>query len=243
MTAAPQYSADDVRRSFHEEKKWEEMSGELPAWLIFRPLSFLVTPLFLRLGWSPVAVSGLSGVSALAMLGSALTGAPHAYLAVAAFGFLHQLLDCVDGNVARVTGRTSQYGQFVDLLIGQSYYVLLFASIGLLVESEGGGMLGDRALVFALVLPALVLLNRVCRNYAQLHFEKRQMMDDRPEESLGFGRWLLIALAGLENLYVFAVAIGGAFGVLDAVLVGIGVYVLAVFVYVEFELVAELRGR
>ena len=78
---------------------------------------------------------------------------------------------------------------------------------------------------------------------AQLHFEKRQMMDDRPEESLGFGRWLLIALAGLENLYVFAVAIGGAFGVLDAVLVGIGVYVLAVFVYVEFELLAELRGR
>ncbi|MCH2171298.1 CDP-alcohol phosphatidyltransferase family protein [Myxococcota bacterium] len=237
------YRIQDIQRSFHSDKRWEEISGELPAWLIFRPLSFWLTVPFVNGGWSPLAVSLLSGVAALAMLGSAIWGGGNAYLWVAAFGFLHQLLDCVDGNVARVTGRTSQLGQFVDLLIGQIYWVLLFASIGILVEKTGSGAFADRAVVFALVLSILVLLNRVTRNYAQLHFEKRQIMDDRPEGEVGMGKAVVIALAGLENLYVFAIAIGGALDALSVVLMGIGVYVVAVFVYVETELFFELRHR
>ncbi len=82
----------EVRRSYSEGKRWEEWSGELPALLIFRPISFWITPAFVRLGVSPVAVSLLSGVAALAMVGAAWRGGPHAFWAVAGLGCASVLL-------------------------------------------------------------------------------------------------------------------------------------------------------
>jgi phosphatidylglycerophosphate synthase len=236
------YTVSEVRSSFHSQKRWEEFSGELPALLIFRPISFWITPWFLRAGWSAAGVTLLGGAFALAMLAGAWLGGDHAYVLVAVMGCIVQTLDCVDGNIARVTGTLSHAGQFLDLLVGQLYWALLFVSIGLLVERNGGGLFGDCALEVALSLSILVLLHRVTRNYAQLHFSRKQLMDEPPEKSLAWTSLVLIGLAGLENLYVFAVWIGGAFGALDFVLLGIALYVLCVFLYVEIELYLDLRA-
>ncbi len=236
------YTASEVKSSFHSQKRWEEFSGELPALLIFRPISFWMTPWFLRAGWSATRVTLLSGAFAIAMFTAAWLGGDHAYLLVALMGCVVQTLDCVDGNIARATGTVSHAGQFLDLLVGQVYWALLFISIGLLVERSGGGLFGDTALEVALALPILALLNRVTRNYAQLHFSRKQIMDEPPEKPLAWTSLVLIGLAGLENLYVFAVWIGGAFGALDLVLLGIAVYVVGVFLFVEIELYLDLRA-
>jgi phosphatidylglycerophosphate synthase len=235
-------SVEAVRRSYPADKRWEELSGELPALLLFRPLSFLVTPIFLRAGLSANAVSCLAGALAVAMFAAAWRGGAHAHWAVFALGCGVQLLDCVDGNVARVRREVSARGQLLDLLVGQLYGVLLLASLGLLVERSGSGPLAAAGLEIALALALLVCVNRLTRNYAQLHFGYQQLAQAQPRGPLPRSTRLLIALAGLENLYVFAIAIGGALGALEAVLLGIGAYVVGVFLYVELELWRALRS-
>lgn len=232
----------EVRRSYSESKRWEEWSGELPALLIFRPISFWVTPWFVRLGVSPVAVSLWSGVASLVMVAAASSGGPWAYAVVAAAGFVYQVLDCVDGNVARVTGRTSALGELLEVLIGQAYWALLFLSLGLLVEHAGGGVFGDRAVAISLGLAITVLLHRVTRNHVEHRFGK-SFVEETPSRAPSPGQWLLATLAGLENLYVFAIAIGGWLGALDRVLAAIAIYVVGVFGFVVWELVRDLSRR
>jgi len=46
----PPYTLADVKASYTEEKAWAEMQGDLPCYLIYRPISFHLTPPLLRLG-------------------------------------------------------------------------------------------------------------------------------------------------------------------------------------------------
>jgi len=224
------YTLADVRASYPPEKAWSEMDGEFPCYLIYRPLSFYLTPPLLRLGIPILAVTLSSLVLAVVMLTVAWRGGPHAYLWVAAIGFCFHVIDCTDGNMARTTGRSSRFGALVDGTVDMTFWALLFASLGLLVEHTGGGLLGDRALEFALCLPILVLINRLTRDHFTLEFQGTTYFRAEIPESLSLGDYFLIAVVGLENLYVFAIAIGGYFGVLDRVLVAIGIYIALIFI-------------
>ena len=108
------YSLADIKRSYTPEKAWAEMQGELPCYLIYRPLSFYPSWLLLRLGVPIMAVTLSSGVLALVMAFLAWQGRPWAWLAVVASGFCFHVLDCVDGNMARTTGRFSRLGALLD---------------------------------------------------------------------------------------------------------------------------------
>jgi hypothetical protein len=57
---------DAVRRSYPEAKRLEEAGSDLPAALLYRPLSNWLAPLFLMAGWPADAVSALGiGLSLL----------------------------------------------------------------------------------------------------------------------------------------------------------------------------------
>jgi phosphatidylglycerophosphate synthase len=234
----------DVRRSYTLEKAWTELEGELPVYLIYRPLSFPVSWALLRLGVPILAVTLCSGVLACTMVTLAWRGGPHAFWAVAALGFCFHVLDCVDGNMARTAGRSSNLGGLIDGLIDMTYWALLFLSMGFLVEHAGGGVLGDRAVAFGLGLAVIVLLNRQTRDNFALNFSRSGATYFKSEipERLTLVDKLLIGVVGLENLYVFAIALGGVFGVLDWVLVGVGVYVVAIFIGAMAMTLAKVEG-
>jgi phosphatidylglycerophosphate synthase len=218
-----------VRRSYSAEKRWSELQGELPAFLIYRPLSFYLALPLLRLRVPVLAVTLASGGVALGMIWVAWRGGPYAHWGVAALGFAFHVLDCVDGNMARTTGQLSKLGGLLDGFIDMVFWCLLFLSIGLLVEHAGGGVLGGRAAEIGLGLAVLVLLNRATReSYAARYGDTTYFRSEIPEH-LGFADRLLIGVVGLESTYVYAIALGGHFGVLDRVLVGIAVYVLLIF--------------
>ena len=231
-----------MKASYTPEKAWAELEGELPAYLVYRPLSFYVTPLFLRLGVPILAVTLSSGVLAVAMLIIAVRGGPNAYLGVAAIGFVFHVLDCVDGNMARTIGRPSRFGGLVDGFIDMSFWTLLFVSLGLLVRHEGGGLLGPFALPLAMALPILVLLNRQTRDNFALMFEQQTYARTTIPVKLSLGDKLLIGFVGLENTYVYAIAIGGWLGALDRVLVGIAAYVAIIFVGALFLTFTKALG-
>lgn len=224
------YSLAEIKRSYTPEKAWAEMQGELPSYLIYRPLSFYPAWILLWLRVPIMAVTLSSGLAALIMVAVAWQGGPWAWLVVVGLGFCFHVLDCVDGNMARTTGRFSRLGALMDGTIDMSFWCLLFLSTGFLVEHQGGGLFGDRAVAFSLFLAILVLLNRQTRdNFVVQNAETSYFRSEIPER-ISLGDKAMMVFVGLENLYIVAIAIGVWLGGLDWVLLGMGVYVGMIFV-------------
>ncbi len=141
----------------YRPKMAEELRGEWACALLYRPPSILLTPLFAACGFSPNAVTLLGLVCAAFLPWCAVYGGGDAVLLVGALGIAFCVLDCVDGNLARVSGRFSPLGAKLDGAADILYRILLYASLGLLAGAVAAG--------FACAL--LAILARACRFYAR----------------------------------------------------------------------------
>src|SRR5207237_5175104 len=117
-----------------------------------------LTPLFVRVGVSASAVTFLGLLVSLVMPFVAERGGQHAYVAVAAMALGNHVLDCLDGNIARTTGRSSGTGALLDGFCDLLFWTLYFASIGLLVRGSSDSLVGRHGLELGLGLAILVLL-------------------------------------------------------------------------------------
>lgn len=122
-------SVGELKDAFPDEK-----TDAIWTRFILRPLSFPLALLFFRLGFSANQVTYLS-------IGTVFAGASlfvlDSYLLAVAGSLLFNvfaLLDCVDGNIARITKSANPYGAWVDALGGYLAYTLLFLSVGVFVE-------------------------------------------------------------------------------------------------------------
>ncbi|MFH2204572.1 MAG: CDP-alcohol phosphatidyltransferase family protein [Elusimicrobiota bacterium] len=105
----------DIRDAHAWKNDYERF---LPASrFVFRPVGFLATWLGIRLGLTSEAVSWLSGLAA-ALGYFFLLGAQNCLLPLGiALLCLFNLLDCVDGSIARVMQTQNPYGRFLDSLM------------------------------------------------------------------------------------------------------------------------------
>src|SRR5687768_9180226 len=124
-----------------------EVRTEWAIALVYRPVSFLLTPLFAALGASPSAVTLLGLVIALSLPFAAASGGADAWLIVGGLGVAFCILDCVDGDLARVTGRTSKLGAYLDFIVDLVYRAGLYSAIGIAADrardAAGIAALGD----------------------------------------------------------------------------------------------------
>ena len=99
---------------------------------IFRPVSFPVTWLALRIGLTSEAVSWLSGVVGIA--GCIFLISRNETLLAAGIGllFLFNLLDCVDGSIARTMKTENPYGRFLDSICGGIIDLIFWAVVGVM---------------------------------------------------------------------------------------------------------------
>jgi phosphatidylglycerophosphate synthase len=81
---------------------------------LLRPLSFLVTPLFVRSGASANQITLLAGTTGVAALICVAIGTTVAWAIGAGLFLVYVLFDAVDGNVARVRNSASYLGKFLD---------------------------------------------------------------------------------------------------------------------------------
>jgi phosphatidylglycerophosphate synthase len=103
--------------------------------LYMRRLSPYATVVFARLGWSPNAVTVcfmISGIAAGVL--AAVPGLPAA-VGVAILIQLYLLFDCSDGELARLTGRFSPAGVYLDRMGHYLAEALLLAGLG--VRAQG----------------------------------------------------------------------------------------------------------
>jgi phosphatidylglycerophosphate synthase len=239
------YTVADVRASYGPGQRWSELEGELPSFLLYRPLSFWITPVFLRLGIPATAVTLTAGLLSMLLPVVAWHGGAHAYVAIAAIALVVHVMDCIDGNIARTSGRTSDVGALLDGFVDLCFWSLYLVSIGLLVKQAGGGILGAWAVELSMTLAILVLLHRLLRDNYALRFSARAEFAASPPARLTPLVMAKIAFIGLEGLYAFAILCGGALGALDKVLAAIAVYVATIFlgaVFVTFD-AARKRAR
>ncbi|MBP3227687.1 MAG: CDP-alcohol phosphatidyltransferase family protein [Bacteroidaceae bacterium] len=103
-----------------------------------RPVGLLWARLFIRLGWTPNAVTVLSIVLGVA------AGVLFYFddLALNALGILllvqANIFDSTDGQMARMTGRKSRLGRVLDGAAGDLWFVTIYAAICLRLQPQWG---------------------------------------------------------------------------------------------------------
>lgn len=139
--------------------------------LLYRMTSPPFVWVLLRLGLGPMVVTGLGFLLALSMPAQAyFLPIEIAGWALFISGVLFQILDCADGMMARLTGRTSLLGADLDYLSDMVQHGLFYTSLGLLADRTLGTGFGWTAL--ALVAAFLRLLARLVREQVGQRVEK-----------------------------------------------------------------------
>lgn len=101
-----------VARRLRNKAEFNRSTSFLVDILIFDRLALPFTSLLARLPWmTPNMVTGASGILGV---GAAVLYSQSALALGAATMFVSMLLDCVDGNLARLTGQTSEFGAKLD---------------------------------------------------------------------------------------------------------------------------------
>ena len=204
----PAYSLKQIKMSFEQKREWEK---QFPLnFHIVRPLSFLFTFPIIRLTSSPSKVAwagffvGLAGCISFLRI-SIWTGWP-ALLLITVFS----ILDAVDGNIARTTGRITYYGKFIDGSIGEviegSYCFFLGLGLTMHILSASHSSLDFHLSVHQAVYPLLsgtaIMAGRLYGSFLELkygyHFFEKQIDDnevarisvyDKIQTSTFRGKW------------------------------------------------------
>ena len=124
----------DVRSSFNPK-------GGKDPWVlghVFRPLAALVTPPFYNAGLSGNAVTALRALAAIAAIVGLALGDPRWLPIVVVLAYVGFVLDCVDGNVVRLSNTASYYGKFADGLADGVFVFLAPFATGFGVWLYGG---------------------------------------------------------------------------------------------------------
>ncbi len=103
-----------------------------------RKISALLTRLFLQMGLSPNAITLLSLLIGLVAAGSFALGSYGAGIIGGLLFQLSAIVDCCDGEVARLTNRQSRFGRQLDLAADNVVHMAIFMGIawGIYLQPE-----------------------------------------------------------------------------------------------------------
>lgn len=120
------YTFKQITGSYTKEKR---KRSSIWARVFSRPVSFVFTYIFINLGISANAVSVLSIFDAILACVLIMLGGTFTYVGIGLFVFWH-VLDCVDGNIARVKKESSYGGAFLDAVSGYVAPAFIFLAVG-----------------------------------------------------------------------------------------------------------------
>ena len=241
------FSVADVRRAYSASKRSEEVRGEWAAWLLYRQISFLITPWFLAAPVSATAVTVCSLLIALCLPLLAVSGSEWSWVWVSLAAVLVLTLDCVDGNIARVTHSVSRIGHYADFMTDILYRIAFYFSIGLLIAR---GAAADSVLArHAPALAALAALLAVTARLGRVYLESREppavSAAPAPAESAppagGVYAAVFSFVSGIDSLLPLLVLAAGAAGHLRLVLLWILAYSALDFVHTQVSVLLRLR--
>lgn len=197
-------------------------STSLYARLVSRRISPIFTYIFLRTKTTPNTVTLLCIASGVAV-GALLSQKPSTLnsLSIVLFGLLWHVLDCSDGEVARLSGRTSRRGEFLDLIghyvVDYSFVTGLAFRFILLQEVSSVWVAATLMLV-----PFLFIYQKIVRQCETL-VSNSDRVNDEPSKAPGLsvtrsltrmpwsntGFVILVSLASIYHVIAYNVGAGG----------------------------------
>ena len=129
------YKAQKIKEDIQAARKSEETDDPIDVF-IYDPIAIRLTYLFIRLGWSPNAVTIMSMIFGIG--GSVLLvpkKVPVNLLGIASVLFA-AILDCCDGQIARLTHSSSQLGRVLDGCVDMVNYLAIYVALGFRLMGE-----------------------------------------------------------------------------------------------------------
>jgi phosphatidylglycerophosphate synthase len=228
-----------IARSYAAKSR-EEWYGEWGAALLYRPLSFVLTPLFVRLGIGATTVTVVALALVLCLPALALRGS---VLQVGLVAIVIAVLDCVDGNIARATGTTSRVGHYLDFLTDILFRIAFYGSIGLLVDTDrtAPAWIGGWGLGLGIAAAFLAVGARLCRVYAERFAgEVAYARPESPKEAGGILRYAFPFVSGIDPLLPLIVLAAGWLGALHWVIAWLVGYSALDFLYTQYAVLRRL---
>ncbi len=209
----------EIRQTYRDSMK---PSDSLFNLYLARPLAAPLVVLFARTPITPNQVTLLSLLPMVAGLAAWLTLPGTLGLWLGVIGVeLAYILDCVDGQLARVTGRSSIIGGELDFLMDELKAVLLIGALTIRWSLLDGG--GDQAFVVGIstlaILAVALSLTRFVRT--DLYAEATGTVKQNHGESAGAARerksplWPVEMVARLVSQYPVTLPLFAAFGRMD----------------------------
>ena len=125
--------SENFQKIFKRNKSQTKLKNDSFIYFTYRRLSFFITPFFLFLRFTPNYISLLYFIlSIFSCLLIILLDQEFYRLAIIIF-LVGRIIDCVDGNIARVKKQTSFFGRFLDGFLGLTIGSFLQFSICILI--------------------------------------------------------------------------------------------------------------
>ncbi len=179
---------------------------------INRKCSAFLTRGFLRLGWSPNTITVLSMIVGLLAAALFVPGSFELALLGAVLLQLSVIIDCCDGEVARLTFSESKFGQELDIWADNIVHIVLFAAIACGAFLHGPWehthlplLLGASAVMANIA--SLLLVNHA--RQLRAHPRKLRQLTERERANIGF---MLSHVANRD--FSIIILLGAAFGFL-----------------------------
>lgn len=149
----------EIEKKSMSEKKRRDAKKDIFAFYVGRPLSYILTIPFLYTNIKPNTISLISIIPLLlSFISFSLGNNKFIYLLGWMLLFFWNLLDGVDGNIARYKGISSDMGSVVDALSGYIAMVSVYFSVGVAASSTNSLyiILGALSGIFV-IFPRLIM--------------------------------------------------------------------------------------
>ncbi|WP_225368222.1 CDP-alcohol phosphatidyltransferase family protein [Lactiplantibacillus pentosus] len=190
---------EKLRATMTDEKK-ESAKKDIFAFYIGRPLSYILTVPFLWLNVTPNFISVIAFIEII-LAGTILAVANT--LPVALIGwflfFLWNLLDGVDGNIARLKKNGSPIGSVYDAMSGYAAMFLLYFSAGIWASKVS--VMGSLLIIIGSISGMSVLFPRLVMHKAATAVQKNNLNSELADRSdFGIVKSIVLNFTSISGL-------------------------------------------
>lgn len=192
-----------------DEKK-REAKHDLFAFYVGRPLSYIITIPFLWVNSKPNTISLIAAIEVLiaaVVLGRADT-IGYAVLGWLLF-FLWNLLDGVDGNIARLKKNGSKIGSVYDAMSGYEAMFLMYFSAGIYCYNVSGNV---NQIIIGALSGMFVLFPRLIMHKTNTELGVSQKNELADKKNFGFVKIVALNLTSISGLVEVLLLLAIIFG-------------------------------
>jgi len=184
--SADRITVADVKASFNSRVR-----PQIFVRLFARPIAIFLTPMFYNWGVSANTVTVTRCLINLLALAALASGNRYLILAFMVHVYLNLILDCLDGNIARMSETVTYWGKFFDGFADRFLSLLTPAAAGVaywrIADSEGGLLAGF--VVTVLAIYAELTKSRISHHREWMVRETGALTERDAEEQ---GGWLKV---------------------------------------------------